>query len=112
MQAKTDAELSDTEKATKRSKELEEENTALLAKIREAEVHQAAAKAGAAHPEVVAKLVDSDKELDTELKRIKAAYPALFGKARPAGSADAGSGGDPPAAKQDMNAFIRAASGR
>ena len=110
LKAHEDAKLSDSEKQQKRLQELEEENVALLSKVRDGEVLAAVARSGAVHPEVVAKLVNPAVDnLAAELERLRKAYPTLFSKGK--GSAD-GAPVDPPAPRKDMNEFIRASAGR
>lgn len=48
---------------------------------------------------------------DIDFKRLKTAYPELFGPATPPGNAGAGTGTQPPA-KVDMNKVLRGAFGR
>lgn len=112
LKAIEDANLSEADRATKRLKELEEENAALLAQTRRSEVHAAAARAGAAHPEVVARLVGEDvDDVAAEVEKLRKQYPVLFRTGH--GSADGGTGtGNPPPSKKSMNQFIRTMAGR
>ena len=109
-----DAQLSETEKLTKRAKELEEQNAALMGSVRKSSIESAATAAGAIVPAAIAGLIPADAADITEaVNAVKKAYPALF-KPAVGGSADAGggtsgSGGKPPAA--DMNTILRKAAG-
>lgn len=112
-----DAKLSETEKATQRIKELEDQVSSLQAKERQAAfqatIARAATKAGAIDPEaiaLIAPLPEGDEfDADKLVGQIKQQRPRLFAGA--AGSADGGSTGR-AAASDDMNARIRLAAGR
>jgi DNA repair exonuclease SbcCD ATPase subunit len=111
LQALENEKLSDGEKRDKRLKELETEVEALRRDKRAIDVERAATKAGARHPEVIARMVDpAAEDLEKAVTEVKKQYPDLF--TRPgAGSADGGSGGGAPNG-QDMNQMLRRAAGR
>jgi hypothetical protein len=118
LKAREDAELSETDRLQKRAKELEDSNTALRSQIRDRDARDAvtiaARKLGALDPSAAYRLVRDELEFDEKtgeildvekaLKKAKAEFPTLFGRA--AGSADGGSGSRQGAAA-DMNAWLR-----
>lgn len=122
LKDREDAELSETERLKKRQKELEDSNATLLAQIRDRDAREAvtvaARKLGALDPSATYLLVKGelrfdDKtgevlEVDAALKKAKAEFPTLFGRA--AGSADGGSGSR-ASASTDMNAWLRGGRG-
>lgn len=117
-----DAKLSETERLTKELSELKDQQATWLAERRERDTRDAVIEAasddkvGARNPRAIYRLIRDDLEfdesgkvrnLDESLKKAKAEYPELFGKATgAAGSVNGGAGGRnaPP---QDMNALIR-----
>lgn len=108
------SQMSDSEKVQAQLKALQDENTSLKLRVQTVAAENAAAKAGAMYPDLVAAKIPADalgddKKLEVAIKSIKAQYPALFGKAN--GSADGGAGGKSPAGG-GMNDFIRRSAGR
>lgn len=118
-----DAKLSETERLTKELKELKDQQATWLAERRERDARDAVIEAasddkvGARNPRAIYRLIRDDLEfdesgkvrnLDEALKKAKADYPELFGKATgSAGSVNGGAGGRNGAPPTDMNALIR-----
>lgn len=117
------AKLSETERLTKELKELKDQQATWLAERRERDARDAVIEAasdekvGARNPRAIYRLIRDDLEfdesgkvrnLDDALKKAKADYPELFGKATgAAGSVNGGAGGRTGAPPPDMNALIR-----
>lgn len=109
-----DAQLSEAEKQTKRIKDLEEQNTALMAGFRKSSIESAAAALGALVPSAITGMIPTDAEdVTAAVNAIKKQFPALF-KPAIGGTADAGggtaAGGGKPTGN-DMNSILRRAAG-
>ena len=118
-----DAKLSETERLTKELSELKDQQATWLAERRERDTRDAVIEAasdekvGARNPRAIYRLIRDELEfddsgkvrnLDEAIKKAKAEFPELFGKATgAAGSVNGGAGGRnaPP---MDMNALVRA----
>lgn len=125
LQEFENAKLSETERLTKRLKELEDREATWLVEKRERDTRDAVIEAasdekvGARNPRAVYRLIKDDLEFDESgkvqnlkaaIEKAKADFPELFGKAAGggAGSVNGGAGGRGNAPPQDMNAVLRA----
>ena len=123
LQVLEDAKLSETERLTKELAALKDQQATWLVEKRERDTRDAVIEAasddkvGARNPRAIYRLIRDDLEfdesgkvrnLDEALKKAKAEYPELFGKATgAAGSVNGGAGGRNGAPPTDMNALIR-----
>jgi ribosomal protein L17 len=111
LKALEDEKLSATERVAKELKAAQDQIAHLTYKARFADVLEAASKAGAAKPSLVAKLIDDGADdLDAAIAAVKKENPELF---RPpsAGSADGGVKAK-TGASPDINAMFRNAANR
>lgn len=124
LKAREDAELSETERLTKELAEMKGKEATWLVEKRERDTRDAVIEAasdekvGARNPRAVYRLIKDELEfdesgrvrnLDESIKKAKAEFPELFGKATgAAGSVNGGAGGRSGAPPQDMNAAFRA----
>lgn len=124
LKALEDAQLSETERLTKELAELKDQQATWLVEKRERDTRDAVIEAasdekvGARNPRAIYRLIRDDLEFDDSgkvqnlddcIKKAKAEYPELFGKANGmTGSVNGGAGGRGNAPPQDMNAVIRA----
>lgn len=112
-----DADLSESQKLQKERDALKAERDQLVKDRRINLAQAAAAKAGAIHPDVVAKLLPEDalsdddpKALEAAISKLRKDYQTLF--RNPHGSADGGAGNGASGADASMNHLIRRAAGR
>lgn len=118
LKALEDAQLTEEQKRAKELEDLRKTNAELSKKARLADLQSVAARAGARHPEVVARMVDDDAEdIEKAVAKIKKDYADLFKPAGPSGGGNGGAGnsntgGDNKTPHQNANDVLRRLAGR